>query len=85
MIDSGLIDSHVHLGINTRPEQRFQYRSILHCSPLVTAGHTTLYNVSDHESYTLYHYGSMAETDLSNVTLRASMDFRCPAAEQTDL
>ncbi|KAK4445119.1 hypothetical protein QBC34DRAFT_413567 [Podospora aff. communis PSN243] len=39
ILDSGLLDSHAHFGINSPPEDRFQYRRVLHCAPLVTEGH----------------------------------------------
>lgn len=44
-LDSGLLDSHTHFGINSKPEERFQYRRVLHCAPLVTEGHK--FRVSD--------------------------------------
>lgn len=39
-LDTGLIDSHNHLGINAAPEDRFYYRNLLECGPLRTEGYT---------------------------------------------
>jgi hypothetical protein len=33
-IDTGLLDSQLHLGINTRPDKRVQFRKVVSCSPL---------------------------------------------------
>ncbi|KAK3315994.1 hypothetical protein B0H66DRAFT_592246 [Apodospora peruviana] len=58
-LDTGLLDSHEHFGRNTQPEERFQYRRLLHCSPLATtAGYTSVYNQSANDTYIRYHYGS---------------------------
>jgi hypothetical protein len=39
LLDSGLIDSHSQLGINSRVQDRVQYRQQYHCSPLETEGY----------------------------------------------
>ena len=45
-LDSGLIDSHLQLGINSK--DRIQYRQQIHCSPLVTEGYVfKTINISD--------------------------------------
>jgi hypothetical protein len=36
LLDSGLIDSQSHLGINSRINDRIQYRQQMHCAPLKT-------------------------------------------------
>lgn len=36
-LDTGLLDSQQHLGINTRDEYRLQYRKVATCAPLKTA------------------------------------------------
>ena len=47
-LDSGLIDSHLQLGINGRVEDRIQYRQQIHCSPLETEGYVfRTSNISD--------------------------------------
>jgi hypothetical protein len=39
LLDSGFIDSHSHLGINSQAKDRIQYRQQYHCSPLETEGY----------------------------------------------
>ncbi|KAK1750366.1 hypothetical protein QBC47DRAFT_407024 [Echria macrotheca] len=39
VIKTGLLDSHDDLGINSRPEDRFKFRRVFSCAPLVTEGH----------------------------------------------
>ncbi|KAI0196351.1 hypothetical protein F4808DRAFT_474356 [Astrocystis sublimbata] len=60
-IDSGLLDSHAHFGLNSPPGERVKLRSILHCAPIITEGYTSLYfNEFPDKSLdgsTLYHYG----------------------------
>lgn len=46
-IDSGLIDSHAHLGINAASKDRFAYRHVVECAPLNTARYTRM---STHEA-----------------------------------
>lgn len=56
-LDSGLLDSSKHFGLNTAPNERILYRSVLQCAPLMTEGFTSTRNAS-HANYTRYHYGS---------------------------
>lgn len=64
-MDTGLIDTREHLGINTPDDGRVQFRKIATCSPLTRKGHVTVHNDSiplpgyPFENYTLaaYHYG----------------------------
>lgn len=56
-LDSGLLDSGEHFGLNTAPGDRIQFRSVLHCAPLETQGYTSTRN-APHANYTRYHYGS---------------------------
>ncbi|KAF7540014.1 hypothetical protein G7054_g1710 [Neopestalotiopsis clavispora] len=65
ILDSGYVDSHTDLGLNSPPDERilFRYkkdqlimRLTVHCAPLEVDGHTssyTLFNVN----YTRYNYG----------------------------
>lgn len=39
-IDSGYINSHYHLGINSPPEARILYRRVVECAPVQTRGYT---------------------------------------------
>jgi hypothetical protein len=56
LIDSGYINSHEHLGLNS-PDQFF-VRNVLHCAPITTTGYTSQRNTSL-GNLTLYHYGSI--------------------------
>ncbi|CAN8103413.1 unnamed protein product [Discula destructiva] len=58
VIDTGYLDSHVHFGLNATPNERFQYRRVIQCAPIITEGYTTKYNLSDDRSYTRYWYGT---------------------------
>lgn len=57
-LDTGYIDSHNDLGINTPPDHRIALRLVHHCAPLVTDGHKRFYNYSDDISYARYYYGN---------------------------
>ncbi|KAI9668603.1 MAG: hypothetical protein M1831_001042 [Alyxoria varia] len=46
VIDSGLLDTQRQLGINSRPNERLQYRRKLTCSPLRTTGYSRNFNVT---------------------------------------
>ena len=52
-MDTGLLDTHEHLGINAAQSDRIQYRKVTSCSPLHTRGYVTTYNDTnpDHLSY----------------------------------
>lgn len=56
-LDSGFLDSGKHFGLNTAPNERVLFRSVLHCAPLVTEGYNSTRNTT-HANYTRYHYGS---------------------------
>ncbi|KAG8168949.1 hypothetical protein KVR01_001698 [Diaporthe batatas] len=62
-LDTGYIDIHETLGLNTPSNERVMFRSVLKCAPLVTEGYTT----SD-GNYTVYNYGRHKG---NNYTLRA--------------
>lgn len=59
VLDTGLIDSHKHLGINAPPDQRLQYRRLLQCAPLATAGYSESSDdyYMGNRSFTRYYYG----------------------------
>lgn len=52
-LDTGYINTDVHLGLNAPPEERLFMRHLLHCAPLMTEGHWSV-----HGNYTRYNYGS---------------------------
>ncbi|KAI0543935.1 hypothetical protein F4679DRAFT_76121 [Xylaria curta] len=57
-IDSGFINSHLHLGLNAPIKERILWRNVLHCAPLTTAGFTS----QDAQSPTkdvLFHFGNL--------------------------
>ncbi|KAI8627032.1 hypothetical protein F5Y19DRAFT_477924 [Xylariaceae sp. FL1651] len=56
LLDTGYLDSHIHLGLNAPPEQRILWRNVLHCAPLVTEGFTSQVNTPQ-GNVTRYHYG----------------------------
>ncbi|PHH89538.1 hypothetical protein CDD83_5824 [Cordyceps sp. RAO-2017] len=57
-LDTGLIDSHHHLGINAPFKDRFQIRFVAHCAPLITEGFAKR-NSTRHGNYTEYYYGPL--------------------------
>ncbi|KAK4167710.1 hypothetical protein QBC43DRAFT_362527 [Cladorrhinum sp. PSN259] len=56
LLDTGFIDSHLHLGINAPPNERIRMRQILRCAPLRTDGYKS-HSVGRYSNYTTYHYG----------------------------
>ena len=58
LLDTGFIDSNHHLGINAPERDRFQFRRVMHCAPMVTEGHRTITNESDGRFRAKYYYGS---------------------------
>ncbi len=71
LLDTGFLDSHIHLGLNSPESDRFQLRSVLHCAPLVTDAYRSVYNVSNDLSYTRYDYGTSGNHSC-NCTFRSS-------------
>lgn len=59
-LDTGYIDSHDHLGLNTPVHQRILWKQVLHCAPLVTTGFTSKGGPST-QNTTRYHYGHTSE------------------------
>lgn len=59
--DSGYIDSHLHLGMNTGPN--LQIRMQQHCAPLVTKGYYTVisYDRNSSTAAARYHYGNYTD------------------------
>ncbi|KAH8883500.1 hypothetical protein GQ53DRAFT_882709 [Thozetella sp. PMI_491] len=56
-LDTGYLDSDTHLGLNAPPDERFLFRHVFHCAPLVTEGHTSEAK-GNNITYARYHYGS---------------------------
>lgn len=59
--DSGYVDSHLHLGMNTGPS--LQIRMQQHCAPLVTKGYYTVIPSGQNSSTgaARYHYGNYTD------------------------
>ncbi|KAI0184252.1 hypothetical protein EV127DRAFT_516280 [Xylaria flabelliformis] len=57
-IDSGFINSHLHLGLNAPIKERILWRNVLHCAPLTTAGFTSLDTQSPTKDV-LFHFGNI--------------------------
>lgn len=86
LLDSGLIDSHLLLGINSRAKDRVQFRQQFHCSPLEYEGYYfDTSNLSDprvtkplagvsHTLYIAYQYGAAYGINLSNVSFAAQQN-----------
>ncbi|KAF2745591.1 hypothetical protein M011DRAFT_478755 [Sporormia fimetaria CBS 119925] len=64
-IDTGYLDTHADLGLNTPPSQRLQFRQVLHCAPISTDGYAIAVNATT--SRVDYHYGRIVGQD-SDVT-----------------
>ena len=71
-LDTGLLDTHEHLGINAVQSDRIQYRKVTSCSPIHTRGYVTTFNDTDptHLAYgdllLKYNYGPIV--NISNFT-----------------
>ncbi|KAM7218392.1 hypothetical protein V8F06_006156 [Rhypophila decipiens] len=64
-LDTGLLDSNDHLGLNAPPENRVLFRKVLHCAPLVTEGYKSTHSHSIDKAnnqtakpMVRYHYGA---------------------------
>ncbi|RDA95396.1 hypothetical protein CP533_3421 [Ophiocordyceps camponoti-saundersi (nom. inval.)] len=56
MLDTGYLDSHEHLGVNSSPDLRIRFRTTLHCAPLETEGYSGDIRTPS-RNYTRYFYG----------------------------
>ncbi|KAH8901160.1 hypothetical protein GQ53DRAFT_584347, partial [Thozetella sp. PMI_491] len=80
VIDTGYLDSNDHFGLNTAPNQRFQYRDVTYCAPLQTEGYVSNFNYSTDNSYTRFYYGprlngsSIVRNATENLTYQYSND-----------
>lgn len=73
-MDTGLLDTHEHLGINAAPSNRIQYRKVTSCSPIHSRGYVTTFNDTDPNTlaygdlFLEYNYGPL--TNVSSFTYR---------------
>lgn len=57
IVDSGLLDSRDHFGLNAPENHRMQWRMVMHCAPLVTEGYKADMNDTASRPVTRYYYG----------------------------
>ena len=70
IVDTGLIDSHNDLGINSSPNERFSFRLVNHCAPLVIDGKYSrvVGNSTTMQQSVEYYYGEPSAQDQPNFT-----------------
>lgn len=75
IMDTGLLDSLEHLGINTSPQNRFQFRMVYTCAPLKTQGYMSDYNDTEYGAIKRYKYGAVANVrQVNNFTFELPVD-----------
>jgi len=79
VVDSGFLDSHNDLGVNSAPEDRFQIRLIHQCAPLVTEGFTNISNTSS-GPIQRYWYGNL-NWGLANHTYQMPVNYSVSNAD----
>ncbi|PLB44482.1 hypothetical protein P170DRAFT_417125 [Aspergillus steynii IBT 23096] len=88
-LDTGLLDSNHHLGINTIEEERILFRKAVTCSPLIREPFVTVHNDSNplpdypfaNTTVAAYHYGPKLTDHIQNETFRYDvMSARAPIA-----
>lgn len=75
ILDTGYLDSHNDLGLNAPPSERFLFRRLISCAPLVTEGYKTQFNLSNDRSYTRYYYGECLEGPNSDPSSNYSYEY----------
>ena len=74
-MDSGLIDSHDLLGINSKVSDRVHHRRVTSCSVLQTTEHSYYYNATDSGmEFVRYNYGTLID-DSANFTYEYNLNF----------
>jgi hypothetical protein len=66
IIDTGMLDSLEHFGINTAREYQFQLRLVTTCAPLKTQGYISNFNDSDYSTVKRYMYSSVESPNQIN-------------------
>ncbi|KAL9111595.1 MAG: hypothetical protein Q9227_004083 [Pyrenula ochraceoflavens] len=56
-LDTGFLNTHDDLGMNSPPSLRYVVRLVTQCAPLVTEGYTDSFNYSNDKTYSRYFYG----------------------------
>ncbi|ORY06755.1 hypothetical protein BCR34DRAFT_31387 [Clohesyomyces aquaticus] len=57
VLDTGLLDSVKHFGINSSPQEQFQFRIVQHCAPMTTDNYTETWTDPDLGPMMRYMYG----------------------------
>ena len=87
-IDTGIIDSHKHLGINARPTDRFGVQFNLKCAPLVTEGYKRRQkagnNTSQDESTQYLYGGQIAHYGETNTSSHVTYAYPVRGQVETD-
>lgn len=79
-VSTSLIDTHDAFGLNSPSDERVLFRSSLHCSPLITQGHTSSHQ-SAYGNFTRYHYGSNAGQFLNSTQSKTEGTFEIKDVE----
>ena len=60
IVDTGLLNSNTHLGINMPDKSQFSIRSVSQCAPIVSEGYTSVVNQTSYPDVPLlrFHYGN---------------------------
>lgn len=86
LLDSGFLDSHHDFGVNAPKKDRFQFRMVNHCAPLVTEGYSSLHDNSNNPTIPVkrYYYGERTLNSLGdkgNFTYETQVNFSSLALE----
>ncbi len=73
-LDTGYIDSHGDFGLNTPPDQRIQWRNVLHCAPLATDGFKGSQNSTSLGNLTFYDYGPVISSTINHTYVAQSVE-----------
>ncbi|KAI9159170.1 MFS-type efflux transporter MFS1 [Paramyrothecium foliicola] len=75
LLDTGPLDSHWDLGVNSPPDLRFQYRRTFHCAPLTTTDYKSNITDARNRTYTRYTYGPW---NIENPTFNCNCSYAVP-------
>ncbi|KAI0194455.1 hypothetical protein EV127DRAFT_509375 [Xylaria flabelliformis] len=78
VVDSGLLSSDEHFGVNTSPDQRVQLRQVTSCAPLVTEGYNSSAWEPEGRQVTRYHYGTSLSSSSSTSNDEDDYTFQFP-------
>ncbi|KAI1757375.1 hypothetical protein F4782DRAFT_127228 [Xylaria castorea] len=84
VVDSGLLNSDEHFGINTSPDQRVQLRQVTSCAPLVSEGYNSSAWEPEGRQLTRYHYGNSLLSSSSTSNDGDNYTFQFPNVRSRD-